>query len=108
MREQLRARAEGVARLSQSAAALWHKCGLWGQAKGYEHTFAYLKKRSRWLCSQAYRHEHLPIGSGITEAAYKIVFTQRLKRSQRYLASKPIRVTPVHMAKGVQPEQQAA
>ena len=58
-----------------------HKCGLWGQAKVYEHTYAYLKKRTRWLCSQAYRREHLPIGSGITEAAYKIVFTQRLKRS---------------------------
>ena len=66
---------------------------------------------------QSYRRQHLPIGSGITEAACKIVFTQRLKRSgmawtreggqvildlrviwlsgvweavhQRYLASKP-------------------
>jgi len=29
---------------------------------------------------QTYRRQHLPIGSGITEAACKIVFTQRLKR----------------------------
>ena len=123
MREQLKTRANGVARVLQSAAALRHKRGLWGQAKVYEHAYAYLKKRSRWMRYQSYRREHLPIGSGITEAACKIVFTQRLKRSgmawtreggqvildlrviwlsgvweavhQRYLASKPIPVTPV-------------
>jgi hypothetical protein len=86
-----------------------------------------------------YRHyssQRLPIGSGITEAACKIVFTQRLKRSgmswtiaggqvildlrviwlsgvwdevhQRYLASKPMPVTPGDMAQGVQHEQQVA
>ena len=86
-----------------------------------------------------YRHDssqRLPIGSGITEAACKIVFTQRLKRSgmswtieggqvildlrviwlsgvwdevhQRSLASKPMPVTPGDMAQGVQREQQAA
>ena len=81
MREQLKTRAHGVARGLQSAAALRHKRGLWGQTKVYEHTYAYLKKRGRWMCYQAYRREHLPIGSGITEAACKIVFTQRLKRS---------------------------
>ena len=85
---------------------------------------------------QSYRRQHVSIGSGITEAACKIVFTQRLKRSgmswtrgggqvildlpviwlsgvweavhQRYLASKPRPVIPVNMAKGAQPEQQAA
>jgi hypothetical protein len=88
------------------------------------------------MCSQADRREHLPIGSGLTEAAGKIVFTQRLKRSgmswtreggqvildlrviwlsgvweavhQRYLASKPLPVTHVHRATGAQPEPQAA
>jgi len=88
------------------------------------------------MCYQSYRREHLPIGSGVTEAACKIVFTQRRKRSgmawtraggqvildlrviwlsgvweavhQRYLASKPIPVPHVHRAKGAQPEQQAA
>jgi hypothetical protein len=136
MREQLKTRANGVARVLQSAAALRHKRGLWGQAKVYEHAYAYLKKRSRWMRYQSYRREHLPIGSGITEAACKIVFTQRLKRSgmswtreggqvildlrvtwlsgvwgavhQRYLTSKPLPVTHVHMAKAAQPEQQAA
>jgi hypothetical protein len=80
--------------------------------------------------------QRLPMGSGSTEAACKIVFTQRLKRSgmswtltggqvildlrviwlsgiwdmvhQRYLASKPLPVTQVDMAKSAQPEQQAA
>jgi len=37
MREQLKTRANGVARVLQSAAALRHKRGLWGQAKAYEH-----------------------------------------------------------------------
>jgi hypothetical protein len=45
------------------------------------HAYAYLHKRCRWMRYQAYRCQHLPIGSGITEAACKIVFTQRLKRS---------------------------
>jgi hypothetical protein len=136
MREQLKTRANGVTRVLQSAAALRHKRGLWGQAKVYEHAYAYLHKRSRWMRYQSYRREHLPSGSGITEAACKIVCTQRLKRSgmswtqeggqvildlrviwlrgvwgavqQRYLTSKLLPVTPVHMAKAAQPEQQAA
>jgi hypothetical protein len=102
----------------------------------YEHAYAYLHKRTQWMCYQSYRRQHLPIGSGITEAACKIVFTQRLKRSgvswtreggqvivdlrviwlsgvwktvhQRYLASKALPVTATNMAKGAQPAQHAA
>jgi len=86
-----------------------------------------------------YRHysrQQLPSGSGVTEAACKSVFTQRLKRSgmswtieggqvildlrviwfsgvwaevhQCSLASKPLPVTQVEMAQGVQQAQQAA
>ncbi len=86
-----------------------------------------------------YRHDssqRLPIGSGITEAACKTVFTQRLKRSgmswtieggqvildlrvlwlsgvwhtahQRYLAAQPMPVTQTNRVEGDQPEQQAA
>ena len=136
MREQLKTRAAGVTRVLQSAAARRHKRGLWGQAKVYEHAYAYLHKRRQWMGSQAYRREHLPIGSGITEAACKIVFTQRLKRSgmawtiaggqvildlrviwlsgvweeahQRYLASKPQPARQGDMAKSVPRGQQAA
>lgn len=85
---------------------------------------------------QASRRQHVPIGSGITEAACKIVFTQRLKRAgmswtlvggqvildlrviwlsgvwedvhQRYLAAKPIPSTQVDMAQGTPRERQAA
>jgi hypothetical protein len=35
----------------------------------------------RWLNYVGYRRDHLPIGSGVTEAACKTVFTQRLKQS---------------------------
>ena len=35
----------------------------------------------RWLDYVRYRRDHLPIGSGVTEAACKTVFTQRLKQS---------------------------
>ena len=35
----------------------------------------------RWLDYRGYRRERLPIGSGVTEAACKTVFTQRLKQS---------------------------
>jgi len=73
MREQLKTRANGVAHVLQSASALRHKRGLVGQATVYAHAYAYLKKRSRWMRYQSYRRQHLPIGSGITEAACKVV-----------------------------------
>jgi hypothetical protein len=81
MREQLKTQAHGVTRVLQSASALRHKRGLWGQTKVYAQANAYLHKRSRWMRYQSYRRQHLPIGSGITEAACKLVFTQRLRRS---------------------------
>ena len=86
-----------------------------------------------------YRHyscQRLPIGSGITEAACKTVFTQRLKRSGMswtiaggqvildlrviwlssiwesvhhwYLASQPMPMTQEERAQVAQPGQQAA
>jgi hypothetical protein len=136
MRKQLKTQADGVARVLKSASALRHHHGLQGQAKVYTQAYAYLKKRSRWMRYQAYKRQHLPIGSGITEAACKIVFTQRLKRSgmswtiaggqvildlrvmwlsgvwedvhQRYLAAKPMPVTPTDTAKEAQRRQNAA
>ena len=136
MRGQLKTQANGVARVLQSASALRHQRGLGGQAKVQEHAYAYLHKRRRWMRYQAYRRQHLPIGSGITEAVCKIVFTQRLKRSgmawtkegrqvildlrviwlsgvwdavhQRYLASQPLPAISVKMAQGAPHEQLAA
>ena len=85
---------------------------------------------------QSYRRRSLPIDSGITEAACKIVFMQRLKRSgmawtreggqvildlrviwlsggwdavhQRYLASKPLPSTQALLTRGARHAQQAA
>ncbi len=136
MRHHLKSHARGVARVLQSASALRQKRGLCGQAKVYEQAYGYLKKRSQWMRYQSYRRVHLPIGSGITEAACKIVFTQRLKRSgmawtiaggqvildlrvlwlsgvweevhQQYLTSKPVPTPYVNRTKGAQGEQTAA
>jgi hypothetical protein len=85
---------------------------------------------------QAYKRQRFPLGSGITEAACKVVFTQRLKRSgmswtiaggqvlvdlrvlwfshvweevhQRDLAEKPLPVTYGDITKGTHHGQLAA
>jgi hypothetical protein len=136
MRHGFKAKVDGVSRMLKSAAALRRGRGLCGQAKLYHQAYAYLKKRPQWMRSQTYKRQHLPLGSGITEAACKIVFTQRLKRSgmsgtieggqvildlrvvwlsrvwdevhQRYLASKPMPGTEVNMTKGAQHGHQVA
>jgi hypothetical protein len=136
MRQQLKTKADGVARVLQSASALRRNRGLSGQAKVYAQAYAYMKKHSRWMRYQSYRRQRLPIGSGITAAACKVVFTQRLKRSgmswtisggqvilnlrviwlsgvwedvhQRYLGSKPMPLAQVDLAKGAHRGQQAA
>jgi hypothetical protein len=136
MRKHLKTKSDGITRVLQSAATIRHQHGLWGTPKSYDQAYTYLKKRTHWMRYRHYSSQCLPIGSGITEAACKIVFTQRLKRSgmswtlaggqvildlrviwlsgiwdivhQRYLASKPMPVTPGDMAKSAQHEQQAA
>ena len=127
-RKQLKAKSDGITRVLQSAAALRRKHGLWGTPKVYDQAYTYLKKRTQWMRYRQYSGQRLPIGSGITEAACKTVFTQRLKRSgmswtiaggqvildlrvlwlsgvwdivhQRYLASQPMPLTQAGMAQG--------
>jgi len=136
MRHVLKTKADGVARVLKSASALRRGRGLRGQGKAYDQAYAYIKKRTQWMQYQSYKRQQLPLGSGITEAACKIVFTQRLKRSgmswtiaggqvildlrvirlshvweevhQRYLASKPMPVAQVEVAKGPRHGQLAA
>ena len=43
--------------------------------------YRYLRCHRRWMDYARYCRQGLPIGSGVTEAACKTVFTQRLKRS---------------------------
>jgi hypothetical protein len=135
MRQHLKTKSNGITRVLQSASALRLKQGLWGKPQSYDQAYAYLKKRTHWMRYRHYSSQRLPIGSGITEAACKIVFTQRLKRSgmswtieggqtildlrviwlsgvwgdvyQRYLASKPMPTALAEMATGAQCEPQA-
>ena len=136
MRHQLKHQADGVSRVLKSASALRRHRGLVGQAKSYLQAYGYLKKRSQWMGYALYRRQKLPIGSGITEAACKVVFAQRLKRSgmswtieggqtildlrviwlsgiwdeahRRYLASKPLSVFNDDGRKGAQHGRLAA
>ena len=84
MRHWLRDKRNGVFRVLHSAAALRARSRRrWTRAecKAYKDGYGYLRKRRRFMDYAAYRRRGLPIGSGITEAACKIVFTQRLKQS---------------------------
>jgi hypothetical protein len=73
----------GIDRVLHSAAAIRRRRIIVSAAKRepYRAAYAYLGERMRWLDYVGYRRDHLPIGSGVTEAACKTVFTQRLKQS---------------------------
>ena len=43
--------------------------------------YGYLRRHAVWMKYSRYRQQGMPIGSGVTEAACKTVFTERLKRS---------------------------
>ena len=45
-------------------------CGC-GRASGIAGCIVHSSEDSRWMRYQSYRRQHLPIGSGITEAACK-------------------------------------
>jgi hypothetical protein len=84
MRHWLRDKGNGVFRVLHSAAALRHRRRRrWTRAeqKAFREGYRYVRKRKPFMNYAAYRRQGLPIGSGITEAACKTVFTQRLKQS---------------------------
>jgi hypothetical protein len=83
MRRWLREKPRRIYRVLHSAAALRRRRIIAAAAKReqYGAASAYLRKRMRWLDYVGCRRDHLPIGSGVTEAACKTVFTQRLKQS---------------------------
>jgi hypothetical protein len=83
MRRWLKEKPRGIYRVLHSAAALRRRRIIVSAAKReqYRTAYAYLRKRMRWLDYVGYRRDHLPIGSGVTEAACKTVFTQRMKQS---------------------------
>jgi hypothetical protein len=82
MRRWLRDRRHGIFRVLHSAAA---HCCHWEltaeEQRAYQEAYQYLRKRMALMDYWAYRRRGLSIGSGITEAACKTLFTQRFKQS---------------------------
>jgi hypothetical protein len=78
----LKTKPGGINRVLHSAAAIRRRRIVVGaKRKQYRDAYNYLRKRIPFLDYVRYRHDHLPIGSGVTEAACKTVFTQRMKQS---------------------------
>ena len=47
----------------------------------YRRAYNYIRRRTKFMQYAEYKNLHLPLGSGVTEAACKTIFTQRLKLS---------------------------
>jgi len=82
-RRWLRDRQQGGAQVLRSA--MWHYNNGPRRTKAGEELFwqgyRYLRRHAAWMKYAAYRRQGLPLGSGVTEAACKTVFAERLKRS---------------------------
>ena len=75
-------RSSGASRVLHSAASLLSRRKL-GKTRleNFQKAYRYIQSRTRYMKYSDYQRNHLPIGSGVTEAACKTVFTQRLKLS---------------------------
>jgi hypothetical protein len=72
----------GIRRVLNSAAVLRSRCGLKGKTrKEFDTAYNYLRERTRLMRYAAYKRVGIPRGSGVTEAACKTIYTQRLKMS---------------------------
>ena len=81
MRRVLKNKLNAIHRILHSAAAL-RPGDLSAKAKDtYRTAYNYLLNHREGMDYAAFRANHLPIGSGVTEAACKTVFTQRFKCS---------------------------
>lgn len=80
-RKVLKEKPGGCFRILRSAGALLSVRGLIGSEEAYWQAYHYLRERAKKMNYSTYRRLRLPIGSGVTEAACKIVFTQRFKQS---------------------------
>lgn len=79
MRRTLKDKPAGVFRVLRSAGQLRAIRGLVGEESDYQSAYDYLRRHSTWMDYAGRRRLRVPIGSGVTEAACKIVFTQRFK-----------------------------
>jgi hypothetical protein len=72
----------GPFRVLHSAAALKKRRPMSrASRREFDTAYRYLRQRTKHMQYAAFRARGLPIGSGVTEAACKTVFTQRLKLS---------------------------
>jgi hypothetical protein len=82
MRRVLRDKRRGVIRVLHSAAQYYgRKTWSKAEAKEYAEAYNYLLKHGKEMKYSEYQRAGLPIGSGVTEAGCKVVFTQRFKDS---------------------------
>ncbi len=82
MRRWLKREPNAVYRILHSAAKYHCELKLTGkEEEAYRKAYQYLNNQKAYMDYQEYRRLGLPIGSGITEAACKTVFTQRFKES---------------------------
>jgi len=82
MRRWLRHKRAGIQRVLYSAAAVHARRQLSAAAeREYKKGWNYLQKRKRRMDYADCKRRGLAIGSGVTEAACKTVFTQRVKQS---------------------------
>jgi hypothetical protein len=82
VRRWLRDRPQGAAQVLRSATQLLDRRRMTkAQQTEFWKAYRYVARHRRWMDYQGYRRRGLPIGSGVTEAACKTVFTQRFKRS---------------------------
>jgi hypothetical protein len=82
MRHWLRHRRHGITEVLRSATQHWNLVDLdAARNKLFWEGYDYLRKYARRMAYARYHRQGKPIGSGVTEAACKTVFTQRLKQS---------------------------
>jgi hypothetical protein len=75
----------GVFRVLRSAGALLAIRGSVGSEDSYFKAYRFLRDRTEKMDYVSYRRLRLPIGSSVTEAACKIVFTQRFNSLSAHL-----------------------
>jgi len=72
----------GASRVLHSAASHYYRRKLSkARSADFWKAYRYIQKRTRFLRYSEYASYHIPLGSGVTEAACKTIFTQRLKQS---------------------------
>ena len=111
MRRLLKEKPGGVFRVLRSAGQLRAIRGLVGDESDYESAYNYLRGHSPWMNYAARRRLRIPIGSGVTEAACKTVFTQRFKcagMKSRIETGAPVLALRVIALSGIWPEARDA